>query len=259
MGPALAQDLKGGPAGPPDAAGLLAGQQVTGQTIAAVCGEPGTPIGLPCEALLLGLVNGYIAAVEYSDGFVTCLPADLAGPEVAASALEFAREGGWLDELSTGGDMVTAFLYEHGWGGFAADGACQAAAAPQPATLAGATFTEAERAVLAERVAAADPARGAAFTHACSACHTFDYGAANTVGPNLWGVVGRPVATGTGFSYSPALEALRAGGAEWGLAELDTYLQSPRDAAPGTAMTFVGVQDATDRANLLAYLVTLSP
>ena len=100
----------------------------------------------------------------------------------------------------------------------------------------------------------ADPAAGEALTRACAACHTFDQGGADRVGPHMWGVVGRAKAGVEGFNYSSAMEA--AGGS-WTFENLNGFLQRPRDYLPGTSMSYAGMRDAEDRANMIAFLRTL--
>lgn len=85
----------------------------------------------------------------------------------------------------------------------------------------------------------------------CVACHTIDKGGANGIGPNLHGVVGRPVASHAGFSYS---SAMKTKGGAWDMAALDAYLEAPMKALPGTRMAFAGVYDPADRKALLLYL-----
>jgi cytochrome c len=94
-------------------------------------------------------------------------------------------------------------------------------------------------------------AAGAAQFKKCVACHTIDKGGPNRVGPNLWGIVGRPVASHAGFAYSAAMKAK---GGNWDDAALDAYLTSPMKAVPGGKMAFAGIADAADRAALIAYL-----
>jgi cytochrome c len=108
---------------------------------------------------------------------------------------------------------------------------------------------------IASLMAAADPAVGETVAKKCLTCHTFDQGGANKVGPNLWNVLGGPVAHAADFSYSPAMTEH---GGTWGYEELNAFIASPRTHVPGTKMTFAGIGKAEDRANLIAYLRTLS-
>lgn len=105
----------------------------------------------------------------------------------------------------------------------------------------------------------ADPARGEAAFRKCQACHTVDEGGANRVGPNLWDVVNRPIATHEGFSYSGALREFSQGGAEvWDFDHLSGFLRAPRAYVPGTAMAFAGIRDPQEEADLIVYLRSLS-
>src|SRR5262249_546263 len=81
--------------------------------------------------------------------------------------------------------------------------------------------------------------------------HSFNKGGAAMVGPNLWGVLGRPKASMPGFNYSPALKAK---GGEWTVDDLDHFIANPRATVPGTAMTFAGVPRAAQRPDLIAFL-----
>jgi len=108
---------------------------------------------------------------------------------------------------------------------------------------------------LAARLAVADPGEANSVHIRCVACHTFGEGEAHRVGPNLWNIVGRPVAAMEGFAYSDALTAV---GGNWTFAQLDSFLSSPEEFVTGTRMTFPGVADTAARANLLLYLRDLS-
>lgn len=103
-------------------------------------------------------------------------------------------------------------------------------------------------------LASADPEKGKRTAQVCMACHDLSQNGPNRIGPNLWGVVGRPVASHVGFAYSPALKAL---GGQWTYQELDHFLASPGRAVPGTKMTFTGLRNPRDRAHVLAYLATI--
>ena len=104
-------------------------------------------------------------------------------------------------------------------------------------------------------LAAGDVEQGEVVFQRCYACHSVVPGETGLTGPNLFGVVGRAVASAPDFEYSAALERLPARGYRvWTEAALDAYLRSPEGFAPGTAMTFVGLPDPDERAAVIAYL-----
>ena len=98
-------------------------------------------------------------------------------------------------------------------------------------------------------VAAADVAKGETVFKKCAACHKLD--GSNGVGPHLDGVVGRPVASVEGFTYS---DGMKAHGGDWTPEELFHFLANPKKDVPGTKMTFAGLPKPEDRANVIAYL-----
>jgi cytochrome c len=104
-------------------------------------------------------------------------------------------------------------------------------------------------------LASADANKGQGAFKKCAACHSSDKGGPNKVGPNLYGIVGRPVASHAGFNYSAALKGK---GGEWTYEEISKFIQNPKGYAPGTIMAFAGVPSGQERADLLAYLRTLS-
>ncbi len=104
---------------------------------------------------------------------------------------------------------------------------------------------------LPKRLAAADASKGEASAKKCAACHTFAKGEPNRVGPNLYGVVGRPKASAPGFNYSAAMKAK---GGNWSPEELDAFLVNPRADIPGTNMSFAGIPRGSERADLITYL-----
>lgn len=103
--------------------------------------------------------------------------------------------------------------------------------------------------------AAASVEKGAAVAKKCAACHNFQEGAGKKVGPDLYGIVGRTVAGVSDFAYSAAMKAK---GGEWTPQELNHFLTNPKAAVPGTAMAFAGLPRETERADIIAYLNSLS-
>ena len=101
-------------------------------------------------------------------------------------------------------------------------------------------------------LAAADAAKGEAVFAKCAACHTVNQGGANGIGPNLYATLGEPIGQGKGgFAFSDALKGV---GGNWDFDKMNAWLTSPRKFAPGTKMTFAGLSNPQERANLLAYL-----
>ena len=100
-------------------------------------------------------------------------------------------------------------------------------------------------------LAKADPVAGQQTFNKCMACHNADKGGANQLGPNLWGVLGEPIGQGKGFAFS---DALSKKGGTWNWDNLSQWLTSPRAFAPGTKMTFAGLSNPQDRANVEAFL-----
>jgi len=108
---------------------------------------------------------------------------------------------------------------------------------------------------LATLLASADVTKGQAVFAKCMACHTADQGGANGIGPNLWGVMGEEIGKGhAGFAFSSALSGK---GGTWTFENMDAWLKSPRAFADGTKMSFAGLGNAEDRANILVYLNSL--
>jgi cytochrome c len=107
---------------------------------------------------------------------------------------------------------------------------------------------------IAEFMAAADVTAGQAFSKKCTACHSFDKGGPNKVGPALYGVIGRQVASLGGYAYS---DALKGKGGAWSNQRMSEFLTKPKKWAKGTKMVYAGIKKPTDRANLIAYLNSL--
>ncbi len=100
-------------------------------------------------------------------------------------------------------------------------------------------------------IASADLAKGEKLSKACAACHSFDKGGADKVGPNLYGVVGAAKAKKAGFGYSAALAGF---GGAWGYEDLNFFLWKPKKHIPGTKMNYAGLKKPADRAALIAWL-----
>ena len=114
---------------------------------------------------------------------------------------------------------------------------------------------EVDEVPFAEVFAAADAGDGSKVFRKCSGCHKLEVGAV-AQGPHLVGVVGRQIAAVDGFGYSGALTGLDAA---WTPEELSAFLKSPDAYASGTKMKFKGLSKVEDRANLIAYLATVTP
>jgi cytochrome c len=121
----------------------------------------------------------------------------------------------------------------------------------------GATAAAPAETPIATLLASASADHGASVAKQCQACHNFQEGAGPKIGPDLYGVVDRPIASAQGFNYSAALKA-KAGG-KWDFDTLNKWLTKPSAFAPGTAMTFAGLSNEKQRADVIAYLDSLSP
>ena len=104
-------------------------------------------------------------------------------------------------------------------------------------------------------LAAANVDQGQSVARRCAACHSFEQGGPSQIGPVLWDVVGRDIAGVDGFNYSPALQGIEG---EWDYQHLNEFLYDPAAYAPGNRMAFAGLRGTQDRADLIAYLRTLS-
>ena len=129
------------------------------------------------------------------------------------------------------------------------------AEAPAAGTEAGAPAAAAS---IDDLLQTASADKGKSLTAVCGACHTFTKGGPTKVGPNLWGVVGGPADHMAGFKYSAAMHDFGEHGGTWTYENLDKFLTNPKGFVPGTAMTFQGFAKPQDRANVIAYLRTLS-
>lgn len=121
-------------------------------------------------------------------------------------------------------------------------------------TSPGSPQVEAVAEPIAGLIAAADIARGQKLSKACAACHSFDKGGANKIGPNLWNSYNNKKGHVSGFSYSSAL--LEKGG-KWDVDALNSFLWKPKKYIKGTKMNYAGMKKPEDRAAVVKYLQTL--
>ncbi len=105
-------------------------------------------------------------------------------------------------------------------------------------------------------LATADATKGATEAKACAACHDFTKGGPNKTGPNLWDIVDRQAGSHAGYAYSEGAKAMAA--STWTYDNLNTFILNPKGYVKGTKMAFGGVKNDAKRANLIAYLATLS-
>jgi cytochrome c len=115
----------------------------------------------------------------------------------------------------------------------------------------GAGGGEAAAVPIASLLPTADAAKGAEVFKKCAACHTINAGGPAGVGPNLHGILGKPLGHQAGFAYSDALKTV---GGNWDWDKMNAWLTSPRKFAAGTKMTFAGLSNPQDRANVILYL-----
>lgn len=104
-------------------------------------------------------------------------------------------------------------------------------------------------------IASADVAQGEKLSRACAACHSFDNGGPDKIGPNLWNVFGGKKAHVDGFAYSATLASMEG---NWGYRELNYFLWKPKTYVAGTKMNYIGMRKPEDRAAMIAWLRTLS-
>jgi cytochrome c len=123
--------------------------------------------------------------------------------------------------------------------------------AEQPQSPGGAAPASSANEPIENLLASASIEHGTTIAKECQLCHNFGKGQGNKVGPDLYGVVGRPVASEAGFNYSPPLKAK---GGTWTFDALNTWLTDPRADVPGTLMTFAGLPNEKQRADVIAYL-----
>ncbi len=103
-----------------------------------------------------------------------------------------------------------------------------------------------------------DAAAGEKVFRKCAACHTLTPDGKSKIGPDLYGVVGRTTGTLEGFKYSKVMTEAGEEGHVWTAEEISTFLENPKKMFPGTKMTFVGLKKPEERADVIAYIVSVS-
>jgi cytochrome c2 len=189
-------------------------------------------------------------------------PAAAAETQQAASAEdEPAAQPEAAQESAAAEPAAEAGAAQEGQGAPAVEAEASAGEAPDPDELVAAVEEAAPEqaapaadAGVAVLLAQADVDAGAKSARKCAACHSFEEGGANKIGPPLWGIIGRDVAA-LDFAYSDAL-AEKEGA--WDYGALDAFLAEPREWAPGTKMAFAGIREPEDRADVILYLRSLS-
>lgn len=131
-------------------------------------------------------------------------------------------------------------------------------ALPEPDLVASAPVDAAPAQSIGFFLASASAERGTAAARKCQSCHSFGEGEPNKMGPNLYNTVGNTKAHVEGFAYSDILLQQKAEGQVWSYENLDAFLENPKAYAPGTKMSFAGVRSPEERADILAYMQTLS-
>lgn len=126
--------------------------------------------------------------------------------------------------------------------------------APPPAAAPAAAPVPAKPVDLGALLASADTNAGKEKARACVTCHDFQPGGPDRIGPNLWGVVGRKLASKPGFAYSPAMAGHQGA---WTYDRLFAFLAAPARDIPGTKMSYAGLRRPEDRAAIIKYLATL--
>lgn len=191
-------------------------------------------------AWTLGWLTAQLATDGESDlGRLAYRPVDNMPPRIDLVSVQ----RGWPDSLGGEGESRRLRSYLHDMEG----------KAPPPSTT-GPQPEATPEPDLGTLLASADANAGKAKARVCASCHDFSAGGSDRIGPNLWQVVGKDIASRTGFSYSSAMTARQG---NWTYAALNDFLAHPTRTVPGTKMTFAGLRRPEDRAAVIRFLATL--
>lgn len=191
-------------------------------------------------AWTLGWMTTQLVVGDSSDsGRLAYAPVDNMPPRVDLASVQRS----WPDSLDNAAESRRLRSYLHDIEGRAP---LPSAAGPRPAAT--------PEPDLGTLLAGADANAGKTKAQACMSCHDFSSGGPNRIGPNLWQVVGRDIASHPGFAYSPAMTARHG---NWTYDLLYDFLAHPARTVPGTKMTFAGLRRPEDRAAVIRFLATL--
>ena len=212
---------------------------------------------------LYGVVGHRIAALEgfnyspalrkYEDQEWTFENLDkwLANPQAFAPGTSMAFPG--IADIQKRADVV-AYLNKNSDDPLPIPEPAAEEAAPEEAADAGEGEAAGQPEIIA-LLASADAGKGEQGAALCKVCHTFDAGGATLIGPNLHNMVGADIAAHEDFNYSPALKGKEG---DWTYEQLDVWLTNPQAFAPGTSMAFPGIPDAKKRADVIAFLMSMT-
>lgn len=211
---------------------------------------------LSCTKITAAIVGSVALVAVFcwiaADVFYAASPVEPAYkvPGVTESPVDLATmQRRWPQALESEEARVRLLSYMHNMpkevAGNVAPGATPAAAPEPPLDL-------------PTRLARADVAVGERSVSKCAICHTIEKDGPVRLGPNLWGVVGRPVAKAAGFSFSDGMKEKGEKIGTWVPNELDIFLTKPENVVPGTRMIFPGLPDQQERADVITYLNTQS-
>jgi cytochrome c len=182
----------------------------------------------------------FAAEAQSERGRLAYAPFEQQPPRVDLASVQ----RGWPNSLEEGGDSVRLTSYLRDMEGKAPP----PAAGPQPGA---APTPEPDLGTL---LASADANAGKEKVQVCKTCHNFEAGAPDRIGPDLWQVVGRDIASRPGFAYSTAMVSQQG---NWTYEKLYDFLAHPSRTVPGTKMGFAGLRKPEDRAAVIKYLSTL--
>jgi cytochrome c len=196
-------------------------------------------LGSLALVVICNFVGSEVVQVQYPERPAYQV-AGMNGPDVDLAGLRRS----WPQALASDADRAKLLGYMHNMPRTIS--ASLAVEGGAPAALAEETLPD-----FASAIPSADRAAGELVAERCAQCHDWSKGGPNRIGPNLFGLIGRPRAAHEGFNYSTAMQSK---GGTWTYDEIFRYLRSPARYIPGNKMAFAGVPHASDRLNLIAFM-----